>query len=259
MNNILEVKNLNIHYGERLIVKDINFKVEKNSVTAILGPSGSGKSSILKSINRLIDNLNNVKVEGEIIYDKLNVLKIKRLGEINFLRKNIAMLFQNPAPLPFSVARNLEIVKEEWTEEVEIEDALKEVGLWGEIAGDIKRNAMSLSGGQKQRLCLARALMSNPEILLLDEPCSSLDPISTKMIEDLMRNFKKSRSIVFVTHDIYQAKRIADNIVFIWPHATGARIIENTTCQNFFSEGASSITKSYLSGHFPDISILNLD
>lgn len=256
MNSILEIKDLKISYDLKVILKDISFDISKNSVTAILGPSGSGKSSILKSINRLIDNFSNAKVEGEILYKNQNIIKIK---DINTLRKNIAMLFQNPAPLPFSIARNLEIVKEEWGEDIEVEDALKEVGLFSEISGEITRKAMSLSGGQKQRLCLARALMSNPELLLLDEPCSSLDPISTKKIEDLMFKLKKTKTIIFVTHDIHQARRIADNIIFIWPHENGARIIENTTNQDFFSERSKPITKSYLAGDYPDFSTLNLD
>lgn len=256
MDNILEVRDLNIFFGKKQIVRNVNFNVLKNSVTAILGPSGSGKTSILHCINRLISDGENTKISGEILFKGENILHCQ---QINILRKNIAMLFQNPAPLPFSIEKNLRIVKEEWNEDIQAEEVLKVVGLWDEIGQDVKRKAMALSGGQKQRLCLARALMSNPEILLLDEPCSSLDPISTKNIEDLMRKLKQSKSIVFVTHDIHQAKRIADNVVFIWPKSDGGRVVEATSSGAFFSENAHPITQSYLAGEFPDASILNLD
>ena len=213
--NILQIKNLNISYKEKIILKDVNIDIKEREILCIMGASGSGKSTFLSSLNGFLDEIKG-SFSGEILYKGKNITEIKKLD----LRKNIATLFQDSTVFPFSIEKNLTYPMEFFEGKIKnkdekIKELLKSVNLYDEIKDSLKMNANKLSGGQKQRLCIARMLTTNPEILIFDEPCSSLDENNTLFIEKLLKELKEKYTIILSTHNFNQAKRIADRILKI--------------------------------------------
>ncbi len=248
MENILEIKNLFVYYGEKEILKNINMSIKKNKIVSIIGPSGCGKSTFLKTINHMINDEEDSKVEGTIFFNGNNSADIDK----EKLRKEIGIVFQTPSPFPFSIYKNMTYApiyyrtrnKEEL--DILVKNKLEEVGLYDEVKNDIKKSALKLSGGQQQRLCIARSLSVNPEILLLDEPCSALDIQNTMKIEKLLLKLAKRYTIVIVTHNLFQAKRISDYTGFF----LNGQLIEFDTTEKIFNNPTDERTKKYISGIF---------
>jgi phosphate transport system ATP-binding protein len=250
MENIkLSAHDLNLYFGQKQILKNVNIDFQKNKVTALIGPSGCGKSTLLRTFNRMHDLSPDARIEGTIKLDDLDIYD--RKNSVTEIRKRIGMVFQKPNPLPKSIYENLayalnihnfpkgEIPKL-------IENALKESYLWEEVKDELKKPAVKLSGGQQQRLCIARTVVLRPEVILMDEPCSALDPISTNKIEELIMILKKNYTIVIVTHNMQQALRISDYVAFMYL----GELIEFDTCEKIFHHPQNELTKNYVSGHF---------
>jgi len=203
--NVLKINNLNLFYGDFQALKGINIEIEKNQVTALIGPSGCGKSTFLRTLNRMNDLIDNVKVNGNVILDEIDIYK-----DINLLdlRKRVGMVFQKPNPFPMSIYENVAYgpkahgIKNKATLYKIVEENLKKAALWDEVKDRLDKSALGLSGGQQQRLCIARALAVEPEVILMDEPTASLDPIATLKIEELINELKKKYSIIIVTHSM---------------------------------------------------------
>ena len=250
MENIkLSAHDLNLYFGQKQILKNINIDFQKNKVTALIGPSGCGKSTLLRTFNRMHDLSPDAQIEGSVKLDDLDIYD--RKNSVTEIRKRIEMVFQKPNPLPKSIYENLSYAlnihnfpKNEIPQL--IETALKESYLWDEVKDDLKKPAVKLSGGQQQRLCIARTVVLRPEVILMDEPCSSLDPISTSKIEELILSLKKDYTIVIVTHNMQQAQRISDDVAFMYL----GELIEFNTCENIFHNPQNQLTKNYVSGHF---------
>lgn len=216
MNNILKLKNINVFYGDKKILDNINIEFERNKITSIIGPSGCGKTTLLKTINKIILEENNAQITGDMEFDGINSNNIP----IEILRKNIGIVFQNPTPFPMSIYKNISYALKYYGYnkkylEKKIIDILKSVNLYDEVKDKLNTSALKLSGGQKQRLCLARSLTVEPNILLLDEPCSSLDIVNSEKIENTLIKLKENYTIIIVTHNINQAKKISDNTIFM--------------------------------------------
>ena len=216
MNNILKLKNINVFYGDKKILDNINIEFERNKITSIIGPSGCGKTTLLKTINKIILEENNAQITGDMEFDGINSNNIP----IEILRKNIGIVFQNPTPFPMSIYKNISYALKYYGYnkkhlENKIIDILKSVNLYDEVKDKLNTSALKLSGGQKQRLCLARSLTVEPNILLLDEPCSSLDIVNSEKIENTLIKLKENYTIIIVTHNINQAKKISDNTIFM--------------------------------------------
>lgn len=245
MNSILKINNLSLSYGSHKVLKNIDLQIEENKITSIIGPSGCGKSTLLKCINRIIEENNDVSIEGNIFFKDTDTLKCN----IEDLRKDIGMVFQQSAPFPMSIYKNMEyalkfygICKKD--RDLIIKDTLEFTGLYDEISSFLNKSALKLSGGQAQRLCIARALTIKPKILLLDEPCSALDIVNTKKIEDLLANLKTDCTVIIVTHNLSQAKRISDKTIFMYD----GEIIEENSTEILFSSPEKELTKEYISG-----------
>ena len=247
---IVKTENLNVYYGNVHALKNVNVKIPKNQVTAIMGPSGCGKTTLLKCFNRLIELTNGVKITGKIYINGVNIYD-KNL-DVNSLRRKVGMVFQKPNPLPMSiydnVAYGLKIygLKDKKKLDMTVKQALKTVGLWEEIKNRLKDSALKLSGGQQQRLCIARALAVEPEILLMDEPTSSLDPISAKHIENLILTLKNNYTVIIVTHNVHQALRIAEYVIFLYMGS----VIESGPAKEIFQKPKHPETQAYLRGEF---------
>ena len=245
----LSAHNLNLFFGNKQILKNINIDFPKNQITALIGPSGCGKSTLLRCFNRMHDLSPDAKIEGQLKIGEMNLYdKTKSVTET---RKRIGMVFQKPNPLPKSIFDNLsyalrihDFPKAEIPQLVE--NALKESFLWDEVKDELKKPAVKLSGGQQQRLCIARTIVLRPEVILMDEPCSALDPLSTRKIEDLILKLKKDYTIIIVTHNMQQAQRISDKVAFMYL----GELIEFDTCDNIFKHPKQELTKNYISGHF---------
>ncbi|WP_017726818.1 phosphate ABC transporter ATP-binding protein PstB [Halalkalibacterium ligniniphilum] len=247
--NILTINDLNIYYGEKHAVQHVSFEIEKNSVTALIGPSGCGKSTFLRSINRMNDLIPSSYCDGEILYEDINLIG----DDINVvaLRKEIGMVFQKPNPFPKSIYENIThglrfhgVKKKEW--DGIVEESLKKAVLWNEVKDRLHESAQSLSGGQQQRLCIARTLAMKPNILLLDEPASALDPIATAKIEELILELKKDYTIIIVTHNLQQASRISDKTAFF----LNGKLIEYSDTNQLFVNPKEKQTEDYISGRF---------
>ncbi len=245
----LSAHNLNLFFGEKQILKNVTIDFPKNQVTSLIGPSGCGKSTLLRSFNRMHDLSSDAKLEGKLKIDEMDLYdKTKSVTEI---RKRIGMVFQKPNPLPKSIFENLSYALNihNFTK-IEIpklvENALKESFLWDEVKDELKKPAVKLSGGQQQRLCIARTVVLRPEVILMDEPCSALDPISTRKIEDLILKLKKDYTIIIVTHNMQQAQRISDKVAFMYL----GELIEFDSCDNIFNHPKQELTKNYIGGHF---------
>jgi phosphate transport system ATP-binding protein len=246
----ISIRNFSISIDNRQILKNITVDIPKNQITVIIGPSGCGKSTLLRSMNRMIDLVEQVKTEGEITINGTNVLD----PSINLsqLRKNVGMIAQAPNPLPMSIYDNIVYglrihgIQNQTPMQLRAEQCLKTVGLWNEVHDRLKEPASTLSLGQQQRLCLARALAIEPEILLCDETTSALDPISAKHIENELMALKNDYSIVFVTHVLRQAKRLADYVVFLYL----GELVEHGPAHEVFTNPKDPRTKAYLEGVF---------
>ncbi|HEV3095428.1 MAG TPA: phosphate ABC transporter ATP-binding protein [Solirubrobacteraceae bacterium] len=251
----MRVQSVWLAYGERWVVRDVSLEVRKGEVLALIGASGSGKTTLLRSLNRLTEITAGAARVGQITLDGQEVGEV----EVNRLRRRVAMVFQQPNPFPMSIFENVAYaLREEHPErgrrkrrsrsELEplVIDALRRAGLYDEVAGNLDHPALRLSGGQQQRLCIARALAVEPEVLLLDEPCSALDPISTATIEQLIVGLRESVAIVIVTHNLQQAMRVADHVAFM--HL--GELVEYGTSAQVFDRPREARTREYVSGAF---------
>lgn len=248
--NKLEIKDLNLYYGDFHALKDIQMEIEEKKITAFIGPSGCGKSTLLRSINRMNDLVEGCRIEGQILLDGKNVYD--RNTDINMLRKRVGMVFQKPNPFPMSIYDNIAygprthgIHNRKKLDEI-VEKSLRDAAIWEECKDRLKKSALGLSGGQQQRLCIARALACNPEVLLMDEPTSALDPISTSHIEDLVLELKKDYTVVIVTHNMQQALRISDNTAFFLL----GDLVEYGATEQIFSVPKDKRTENYITGRF---------
>ena len=246
----LLIKNLAVSYEKHLAIREVSIQARPNKILALVGPSGCGKSSILASINRMTDNIFGCEVTGDIIIDDISMAK----KDVSILRQKVGMVFQTPNPFPLSIKENICFVLKDHgvrcsrEREHRMEQVLKKTGLWPEVKDRLNSSALTLSGGQQQRLCIARALVLEPQLLLLDEPCSALDPIASGHIEQLISQLKSSVTIVMVTHNLAQAKRIADNVAVCWADTTSGYVVECDSTENIFERPQHNITKAYCLG-----------
>jgi phosphate transport system ATP-binding protein len=251
MNNIkVRVNNLTLHYGTNTALKNINMEIPEKMVTAFIGPSGCGKSTFLRTLNRMNDLIDNVKIDGEVKIDDINIYN-KDIDVVN-LRKKVGMIFQKSNPFAKSVYDNVAfgpringISQRSKLDEI-VEYSLKQAAIWDEVKGRLHNSALSLSGGQQQRLCIARTLAVNPDIILMDEPASALDPISTTKIEELIHELKQQYTIIIVTHNMQQAARTSDFTAFFYL----GELIEFNKTEVMFSNPAKRQTEDYISGRF---------
>ncbi len=246
----LEAINLDVFYGQKQVLKNINMAIKVNTVTAFIGPSGCGKSTFLRTFNRMNDYVEGFKKEGDIIIDGKDIYQ--KMVRVEELRKKVGMVFQKPNPFPKSIFENvayglkIQGIKNKKLIEETVEKSLKQSALWEEVKDDLKKSALSLSGGQQQRLCIARALALEPSILLMDEPASALDPISTSKIEDLIWELKEKYTIVIVTHNMQQAGRISDNTAFFYM----GDLVEYDETKTIFTNPKQERTQNYITGRF---------
>ena len=245
----LETKNLDLFYGDKQALKNISFSVQPNTVTALIGPSGCGKSTLLRCFNRMNDLIENAKTSGTVLLDGQNVYKDI---DVYHLRRMVGMVFQKPNPFPKSIFENvaygLRINGESNRTVIEnkVEQSLKAAALWSELEGNLKRSALSLSGGQQQRLCIARALATEPTVMLMDEPASALDPIATSKIEELLYELKKKITVIILTHNMQQASRISDRTAFFYL----GELIEYDKTGKIFTNPVKEKTQNYITGRF---------
>ena len=249
---IVEVDRLGLHYGQKPAFQDVTLSINKGCITALVGPSGCGKTSFLTCLNRLTDLIAGCRISGKIMIDGLDGLAPDT--DVIRLRRRIGMIFQKPNPFPLSIRRNLEFPLREHglgdREQVTrtMETALRDVGLWDEVKDRLDSPALALSGGQQQRLCIARALALLPEVLLMDEPCSALDPLSGGVVEDLIVSLRSRYTVLIVTHNLAQARRIADYAALFWVQNGSGRLIETGTAKQIFEEPHDPLTAAYVSG-----------
>ncbi len=248
----IEVKNLSVSYDGRTVLDKVSLNVYKGCITALIGPSGCGKTSFLSALNKLTELNPKAAVNGSIVYEGMDLLKDD--VDVMALRRKIGMIFQQPNPFPLSIRRNLDLplrehgIRDRKIRHEKIEKALKDVGLWEEVKDRLDTSALSLSGGQQQRLCIARALVLEPEILLMDEPCSALDPLSSGIVEDLILELQGRYTVVIVTHNLAQARRIANYAAFFWMKERVGKLIEFGQCQHLFDTPKDDLTAAYISG-----------
>ena len=245
----LSAQDLNLFFGDKKILKNINIQFPKNKITSLIGPSGCGKSTLLRTFNRMHDFTADARIEGTIKIDDQDIYD--RNTSVTELRKKIGMVFQKPNPLAKSIYDNMayalnihKFPKDEIPKL--IEEAIKESYLWEEVKDELKKPAVKLSGGQQQRLCIARTVVLRPEVILMDEPCSALDPISTRKIEELILKLKKDYTIIIVTHNMQQAQRISDNVAFMYM----GELIEYGSIDAIFNNPGKELTRNYVHGHF---------
>ena len=247
----VETKNLNLYYGDFLALREINIKIPGQNITSIIGPSGCGKSTLLRCFNRMNDLVEHIRVEGEIIIEDQNILSPD--ADLIFLRRKVGMVFQRPNVFDLSIYENLRfglrihrlLNKKDKVMEA-IQNGLNHVGLWDELKDKLKKNARGLSLEQQQRLCIARVLILKPDIILLDEPCSTLDPVSTLKIEELLRVLREEYALVIVTHNMQQAARVSDYTGFLYL----GQLIEFGDTNQVFTNPREKLTENYISGHF---------
>ncbi|KXP11269.1 phosphate ABC transporter ATP-binding protein [Tsukamurella pulmonis] len=253
----LDIKDLNIYYGAFHAVQDVSLTVPPNSVTAFIGPSGCGKSTVLRSINRMHEVTPGARVDGHITLDGADIygVGVDPVG----VRKTIGMVFQRPNPFPTMSIRDnvvaglkLQGIRSKSKLDEVAEQSLRGANLWGEVKDRLNKPGGGLSGGQQQRLCIARAIAVSPDVLLMDEPCSALDPISTLAIEDLIGELKQKYTIVIVTHNMQQAARVSDQTAFFNLEATGkpGKLIEINPTEKMFANPDEQATEDYISGRF---------
>lgn len=251
---IMESVDLQVHYGDFLAVRDVNLKIHRDEITALIGPSGCGKSTILRCFNRMNDLIPSAKVGGKIFYRGIDLYGPEaNAGEV---RRRIGMVFQKPNPFPKSIYDNVAFgprvngkPSRAETDEL-VERSLRRAALWDEVKDRLKQSAFSLSGGQQQRLCIARALAVNPEVLLMDEPCSALDPGSTLRIEETISQLSETMTVVIVTHNMQQASRVSDYCAFFLSDGGPGRLIETSLTSVMFTSPTDKRTEDYVQGRF---------
>ena len=255
---VFDVQDLNVFYGAFKAVRDVNLNIHQHEITAFIGPSGCGKSTVLRCFDRMNDLIESARVEGKVLYHGVDLYDA-RVDPVE-VRKRIGMVFQKPNPFPKSIYDNIAFgprlagMKDDLDDRVE--KALRQAALWDEVKDRLKKSAMGLSGGQQQRLCIARAIAVEPEVVLMDEPCSALDPIATARIEDLMQEIKSEYTIVIVTHNMQQAARVSDRTAFFTTevnpegdHRTGV-LVEYDSTDKMFSAPSDERTENYVTGRF---------
>jgi phosphate transport system ATP-binding protein len=246
----LEANKINAYYGPKHVLKDINMRLEPNSVTAFIGPSGCGKSTFLRMFNRMNDYIDGFTKTGTISIDQQDIYSKK--VRVEELRKKVGMVFQKPNPFPKSIFENvayglrIQGLKDKDFIQERVEKSLEHAALWSEVKDDLKKSALSLSGGQQQRLCIARTLAVEPTIILMDEPASALDPISTAKIEELIKKLKEEYTIIIVTHNMQQAARISDRTAFFYM----GELIEIDDTRTIFTNPKIERTQNYITGRF---------
>ena len=246
----IEAKNVNFFYGEFQALKNINLQVEKNNVVAFIGPSGCGKSTFLRLLNRMNDLIDGVRLEGEILFEGKDIYR--KDVKVDKLRKKVGMVFQKPNPFPKSIFENVAYglrvngIKDKTYIENRVEQSLRGAALWDEVKDKLKKSAFALSGGQQQRLCIARAMAMAPSVLLMDEPASALDPISTAKIEELIHELKEQYTIIIVTHNMQQASRISDKTAYFYL----GKLIEFGDTRKIFTHPDHQSTQNYITGRF---------
>jgi phosphate transport system ATP-binding protein len=250
LNIKISTKNLNLFYGTKQALMDITMDIPEKQVTAFIGPSGCGKSTFLRTLNRMNDLIDGVKIDGSVIIDDINIYD-KNIDVVQ-LRKRIGMVFQKSNPFPKSIFDNVAygprvngISERSKLEEIVVE-SLKRAAIWDEVKDRMKSSALGLSGGQQQRLCIARCLAVNPDIILMDEPASALDPISTSKIEELISELKNQYTIVIVTHNMQQAARVSDHTAFFYI----GELIEFDKTRTIFTNPSNKKTEEYITGRF---------
>ncbi len=242
----MNVSHLNFYYGAKQALFNINLGLAVNHITALIGPSGCGKSTLLRTMNRMYETVRNARIEGEITLDGISILD----QDVTQLRRRVGMVFQRPNPFPKSIFENvaygLRINGSKIPVAEAVEQSLRRAALWDEVKDQLHKSAYELSGGQQQRLCIARALAVDPEVLLLDEPCSALDPISTAKIEELLFQLKENWTIMMVTHNMQQAARVSDFTAFLLM----GQLLEFSPTAQLFTTPADSRTEAYITGRF---------
>jgi len=244
------VRNLNFYYGDSLALKNVSLPLCAKKVTAFIGPSGCGKSTLLRVLNRMYDLYPKQRAEGEVLLDGVNILRTEQ--DLNLLRARVGMVFQKPTPFPMSIHDNIafglklyeKLPKSELADRVEA--ALKRAALWDEVKDKLYASGLSLSGGQQQRLCIARTVALQPEVILLDEPCSALDPISTSKVEETIDELKENYTIAIVTHNMQQAARVSDHTAFMYL----GELIEFGITAQVFTSPEKKQTQNYITGRF---------
>ena len=249
----IEATNVNIFYGQFRAVKDVNLQIQKNKITALIGPSGCGKSTMLRSFNRMNDLVSTARLEGEVLFHGRN-LYTRDVDPVE-VRRKIGMVFQKPNPFPKSIYENVlwgaKINGFKGKADELVEQSLRQAALWDEVKDKLKQSGLSLSGGQQQRLCIARTIATRPEIILMDEPCSALDPIATLKIEDLMRELVEKYTIIIVTHNMQQAARVSDYTAFFnMEQDRAGYLVEYDDTKQMFTNPKDQRTEDYVTGRF---------
>ena len=248
MESVFKIENVNLFYGEKQALKNINLDLYKNQVTAFIGPSGCGKSTLLRCLNRMNDLIDGCKIEGTVFYENQNISDMNTLE----LRTKVGMVFQNPNPFPMSIFDNIAYgprcqgIKNKETLKKIVVESLKKAALYDEVKDRLKDSALGLSGGQQQRLCIARCIAMEPDVILMDEPTSALDPIATLKIEELINELKKDYTIIIVTHNMQQATRVSDYTAFFML----GEIVECDKTIDLFSQPKNKKTEDYITGRF---------
>ncbi|MGH8561245.1 MAG: phosphate ABC transporter ATP-binding protein [Nevskiales bacterium] len=249
---MVEVRGLNVWYGEECALRDVSLAVPRGTIAAIIGPSGCGKTSFLNCLNRLSDLVPGCRFEGGV---HIAGEDVRAPGaDVMDLRRRVGMIFQQPNPFPLSIRRNLELpliehgLRDRTALKEAVEQALRDAGLWDEVKDRLERSALALSGGQQQRLCIARAIALEPEVLLMDEPCSALDPIASGVVEDLLLRFKGRYTLVMVTHNLAQARRVADCTGVFWLRDGAGRLLEFGPTPVVFEAPRDPVTAAYVAG-----------
>jgi phosphate transport system ATP-binding protein len=257
---VCEAEDLSVYYGDFRAVRNVNIKIRGKEITAFIGPSGCGKSTVLRCFDRMNDLIDGARIEGKVRYHGVDLYG-KDVDAVE-VRRRVGMVFQKPNPFPKSIYDNLAFgprlngIKKKAELDVIVESSLQRAALWDEVKDRLKASAMSLSGGQQQRLCIARCIAVEPDVILMDEPCSALDPIATSRIEDLMQEIKKDFTIIIVTHNMQQAARVSDRTAFFTTEIntesdrrTGV-LVEFDTTQKMFSAPSDGRTEDYITGRF---------
>ena len=246
----LELQQVSVYYGNQAAIEQASLSVRAGELMALVGPSGCGKSSLLASINRMTDGIPGCRVSGTVL---LGGDALSASQDAATLRRRIGMVFQQPNPFPLSIIDNLRFPLAEHgvprrERDRRAEQVLRAVGLWEEVKGRLSQSALGLSGGQQQRLCIARALVLEPQVLLLDEPCSALDPVSSKVVEELIVSLKGRYTLLMVTHNLAQARRIADSVTVCWMQEGCGCVVESNACHLVFEHPSHPITAAYCAG-----------
>jgi phosphate transport system ATP-binding protein len=246
----MKVENLDFYYGSKQVLFDVSMGILKNRVTALIGPAGCGKSTFLRTLNRMNETIPNTRIEGKVTLDDVDIYR--QISDAPLVRRKVGMVFQKSNPFPKSIFDNVAYglrvngITDRETVEAAVEDALRRAVLWDEVKDSLDQNAYMLSGGQQQRLCIARALAVKPEVVLMDEPASALDPIATTKIEELVRELKTHYTIVIVTHNMHQAARVSDYTAFFYQGV----LIELGGTKKMFTNPSKKKTEEYITGRF---------